>query len=181
MAKKAKTEKEYEQEIESVEKQISSLEAKRDKLETEKYRRFDPEYKKRQKAERTRKSLLEDARKKYIGMWVCDHNGTFSRISGINRIIEYDISGMNPCLLTFEITTDASITTGDTVGFDITRKQTLYVTLMNGLERILSTRQLMQEVDSDLLFLLANYRKVCRAFRRKPLDISFPVADGKGG
>ena len=175
MAKKTKTEKEYEQEIESLEKQISSLETKRDQLETEKYRRFDPEYKERQKAERTRKSLLEDARKKFIGMWVCDDDGTcFSRISSIDRITNLNEVGTQPSLLKFEITTDACITTGDTIGFDMNLNQTLYVTLMDGLDNVVSTRELMKTVDTDILALLANYREACRSFRRKPLDISFP-------
>ena len=170
----AKTEKDYDDEIDAICKQIDDLDKKRRELVREKYIKFDPEYKERQKYRSAMATLLAKARKKFVGKWVYNEYGVYHRIASITKITTPDISDIgeiSPERITFEFTCKETIYYGATVGFDMETEEVLYDTLFADDCVIMSTNQLMKELDSSLGEILADYKKACKSYRHTPMKL----------
>ena len=169
----AKTEKDYDKEIGAIEKQIDALDKKRNKLRREQYIKFDPEYKKRQKNRRAMAKLLAKARKKFVGKWIYNDCGGYHRIASITKITTpdtSDISEMPLGLITFEFTCTETIYYGVMVGFEMETEEVLYAALFDE-ACIMSTSEVMRELDISLGKMLADYKKACKAYRHKPMKL----------
>ena len=168
-----KTEKDYDKEIDAIGKQIAALDKKRNKLLREQYIKFDPEYKQRQKNRRAMAKLLAKARKKFVGKWIYNDYGAYHRIASITRITTpdtSDISEMPLGRITFEFTCTETIYYGVMVGFEMETEEVLYAALFDE-ACIMSTSEVMRELDISLGKMLADYKKACKAYRHKPMKL----------
>ena len=169
----AKTEKDYDKEIDAICKQIAALDKKRNKLLREQYTKFDPEYKNRQKNRRAMAKLLAQARKKFVGKWIYNDYGTYHRIASITKITTPDTSDpseLSPERITFELTCKETIYYGSVVGFDMETEEVFYDTLFAE-ECIMSTSEVMRELDISLGEMLADYKKACKTYRHTPMKL----------
>ena len=184
MPKHLKTEADFDRElheldgyIESIDKEHSKLIERRRVLEQRKMERFDPECRQErlalQKANKERKRLIADAKKKFAGKWLFIDDGTYIHVAAIDDPSREAATNTELCpgQLVFPTHYDIMIETGDGEARITNAKakdSIVYLTLYAEDVLKVTKKAMMEDLAGNVADINASYRALCTKIKWTP-------------
>ena len=157
------------EQIKELDAQIAELKIKRDAIA----KKNDPDKTRKHDNAKAKKRLMTEAQK-LVGMWVYDgYDGTYNHIKKVRKVWDGDVVTLSDSEVTFIAESDENICTDKgMVASELGLKQAMYIRLLSPEEHPLTTEEVMNIVDKNVVSAISEYKQVCERHNHKPIKIT---------